>query len=1102
MAVTQNTYTGDGTTVLFSFTFPYLETTDIKVSLNGTVTTAYTLANATTIQFNTAPANGAAIRIYRQTDDASLAAQFYPGSAIRSSDLNDNFTQNLYVTQESSNNAATATSTANTALTNSNTAIGTANTALSTANTASSNASAAVSTANTASTNASAAVSTANTASTNATTAVNTANAATATANSAASDAATALSTANAATSTANAASTAATNAVNTANSATSAASSAVSTANTASTNASNAVTTANTASTNATTAVNTANAATVTANAAAAAVANAVLYTTVANVAAIPATPANNTAVEVTNSTGIESFTPLSGLPVGFVGSSGLSVRIIYQTAGTTWTWIQYFPNDPEARYLKLVGGTVTGNLAVSGTLTKSGNNVVTVGDTGTVTSTMIANGTIVDADVNASAAIAGTKISPDFGSQTVQTTGIFSHALGTAGAPTITFTGDTNTGIYSPGADQVAISTNGTEGMRLDSSGRLGLGTSSPATLLDLSTTTSAKLNLTYPGFGIATLASDSTGALLLQADEANTQANSLIQFKVDGTERARIDSSGRLGVGTTPSAKLHVSGTTRIINGDSAGASFLSPSLDLYDSTHAVEVILTPASGLGAIGTYSNHPFAFYTNNAERARIDSSGRLGIGTSSPQCFTTINGGNSAGFTDVLQLSAGAAAANSGPGLSFNINHGDYSTYKSWQTGIIRSAANNAVTYEGFLAFYTNDGGSVSTVSEKMRITAQGRVGIGTTVPSSALTINNDGVGFRIERGSAVGYFYHNSTASTADLTIQSQAGAVQLFTENGANQPIKFTTNGTERCRVDSSGRLLIGTSTATATSTAKLQGNSFSSLSHAILYLSRGVNNPADGNDLGKIHFSDSSENLGAAIYAFRNAGTWTSGSSHPTALAFSTTADGASSPTERVRIGQNGYLKASNTGSYIATSNAYHELVGNAGNELVARITNTHASSPYGVNFVFQNATPNNATNYFINCADSTADRATIRSNGGLANYSANNVNLSDRNAKKDITLAAGTWDCLKKWEIVNFRYKDQPDDADLNMGVIAQQVAESCPEVISVFQEATQDQPEKLGVKDQQMMWMAIKALQEAQLRIETLEAEVAALKAS
>jgi hypothetical protein len=103
MAVTQNTYTGDGATVLFSFTFPYLETTDIKVSVNGTITTAYTLANATTVQFNSAPANGTAIRIFRLTDDSALTATFYPGSAIRSQDLNENFTQIIYKAQETSN---------------------------------------------------------------------------------------------------------------------------------------------------------------------------------------------------------------------------------------------------------------------------------------------------------------------------------------------------------------------------------------------------------------------------------------------------------------------------------------------------------------------------------------------------------------------------------------------------------------------------------------------------------------------------------------------------------------------------------------------------------------------------------------------------------------------------------------------------------------------------------------------------------------------------------------------------------------------------------------------------------------------------------------
>jgi hypothetical protein len=80
--------------------------------------------------------------------------------------------------------------------------------------------------------------------------------------------------------------------------------------------------------------------------------VANALLFDIVANVAAIPASPSNQDAVEVTNGTGIESFTPLSGVPSGFVGDSGLSVRLIYDDTNSTWTWLQYFPNDPENRY------------------------------------------------------------------------------------------------------------------------------------------------------------------------------------------------------------------------------------------------------------------------------------------------------------------------------------------------------------------------------------------------------------------------------------------------------------------------------------------------------------------------------------------------------------------------------------------------------------------------------------------------------------------------------------------------------------------------------------------------------------------------------
>ena len=97
---TENTYTGNGTLTNYSFTFPYLEETDIKVTLDSVVTTAYTLANATTISFNTAPANGVAIRIYRDTAVDNLQSTFFAGSAIRAQDLNDNFLQSNYTVQE------------------------------------------------------------------------------------------------------------------------------------------------------------------------------------------------------------------------------------------------------------------------------------------------------------------------------------------------------------------------------------------------------------------------------------------------------------------------------------------------------------------------------------------------------------------------------------------------------------------------------------------------------------------------------------------------------------------------------------------------------------------------------------------------------------------------------------------------------------------------------------------------------------------------------------------------------------------------------------------------------------------------------------------
>ena len=101
MAVTSNTYTvgGSGQAGPYSYSFPILADTDIKVSVNGiikTVTTHYTVdAGNTRITFVSGqePATGAKVIVYRDTDEDPITNTFVAGSTIRSNELNDNFNQ-------------------------------------------------------------------------------------------------------------------------------------------------------------------------------------------------------------------------------------------------------------------------------------------------------------------------------------------------------------------------------------------------------------------------------------------------------------------------------------------------------------------------------------------------------------------------------------------------------------------------------------------------------------------------------------------------------------------------------------------------------------------------------------------------------------------------------------------------------------------------------------------------------------------------------------------------------------------------------------------------------------------------------------------------
>jgi len=291
MATTQTTYTGNGSTTNYAFTFEYISQADIKASLDGTVTTAFTLANATTVAFNTAPASGVNIIIFRDTANDTRAATFFAGSAIKAEDLNANFDQITYVAQETENNSmnslgATMSGQLNmgnqkivslgapTAATDASTrgyvdGLITTHQAQVDAAAASQAAAAASETAAaTSETNA------ASSAATSTTQATNSANSATASANSATASANSATASATSATASAGSASTAATQATNSANSASTSSTQATNSSNSASASATSASQAATSEANAATSATNSSNSATSAATSAASALA------------------------------------------------------------------------------------------------------------------------------------------------------------------------------------------------------------------------------------------------------------------------------------------------------------------------------------------------------------------------------------------------------------------------------------------------------------------------------------------------------------------------------------------------------------------------------------------------------------------------------------------------------------------------------------------------------------------------------------------------------------------------------------------------------------------------------------------------------------
>lgn len=220
-----------------------------------------------------------------------------------------------------------------------------------------------------------------------------------------------------------------------------------------------------------------------------------------------------------------------------------------------------------------------------------------------------------------------------------------------------------------------------------------------------------------------------------------------------------------------------------------------------------------------------------------------------------------------------------------------------------------------------------------------------------------------------------------------------------------------------------------------------------------------------------------------------------------------LQFSTRPNSGAA-TERARITSGGYLKVSNTGSYLGSTGAYHEIRSSDSGSAVCMTYSTNASFTAAV--VDARAERNTTNNsfyayaYYNGTPGSYTGRFFVADSGNVTNTNNSYGSISDVKLKQDIVDAGSQWNDIKGLRVRKYRWKSDPDGF-MQMGLVAQEAELVSPGLID--EHFDRDEENNLtgettkAVKYSVLYIKAVKALQEAMERIETLEAQNAAFEA-
>ena len=680
-------------------------------------------------------------------------------------------------------------------------------------------------------------------------------------------------------------------------------------------------------------------------------------------------------------------------------------------------------------------------------------------------------------------------------------------------AGNNTATLIGYDVSGTYTPSAkfnNNGDISfyedTGTTQALFWDASAEsLGIGTTSPSRTLHIKDSVASIRLEDSDGTSYGEIIyNEGSNGLLIRSDENNADSGSNIIFEVDGGEKARIDSSGKVGIGeTSPDSKLHVN----------AGGSDMVAKFESTDAGSYINIVDSGSGTYGGmIGAISDN-IVFSPNNVEAVRIDSSGNVGIGTTSPSSTLHIKGGSTttqSTFSNFISNSTFRSVVNHANEYGLYMGYANATT----DTSAIQSGRSNGTVEElalnpyggnvgigttnpqvelhvedalgncivniesattGYSALnlgdtnnddvgqikYDNSSNSMqltTNASEAMRIDSSGNVGIGTTSPSTSLHVV----------GTITADTHFTSSDSNATLSTSGSGGTIR-FRPNGS-------TSTTGQVTVMSSGNVGIGTDSPATK--LMLEHNNDGAVGGTIRIKDR--DSQQDANQLtGAIEFESQdatipTSGVSTAIKAFAASST---GGSY---LTISTTDVSTSTLDERMRIDSSGNLLVGTTDSSPFNNSANTSAdngiaLGNAGNVYAAR----YNFSPLD-----------------LNRTGSDGDIIALRKSGAIVGSisvtsSATTYNTSSDARLKDVTGEARGLEVINELNPVAYNWKA---DGKADEGLIAQEVQEIVPNAVSGSEE------EHYQMDYSKLVVHLVKAVKEQQTQIEALQSEINLLK--